>query len=264
MKYRTVYDQLGIKREIPEQVRRIISLVPSQTAYLAWLGCDKEVVGITKFCVNPDDWFRTKTRVGGTKNLKIDIIKNLNPDLIIGNKEENTQHDIEQLNEYPLWLSDVNTFGEALEMMASIGLIVDRKAKTDTLIRQLRQERDEYQTSIGTHRPRIAYLIWRKPYMLAGKNTFIDAMLEEAGYENIVTESRYPEFSIEQIADRQPDYIFLSSEPYPFQDKHKGEWLKYFSEKQVRLTLAEPFSWYGSHLLKAFTYFAELKKNLPR
>src|ERR1700741_3198050 len=102
-------DQTGRKISIPQIPQRIISLVPSQTELLFDLGLDKEVVGITKFCVHPPEWFQTKTRVGGTKQLKIDLIKQLQPDLIIANKEENVKEQIEELEKhFPVWISDVN------------------------------------------------------------------------------------------------------------------------------------------------------------
>lgn len=261
---RFISDQLGKMRKIPEQPKRVISLVPSQTAYLAWLGCDKEVKGITKFCVSPEKWFRSKTRVGGTKNLKHDIIKDLNPDLIIGNKEENSKEDIELLKDYPLWLSDVNNLEDAIDMMRSIGIIMHSEEKAGQAIEKIRSDKAQFLESLGGYRANVVYLIWRDPFMAAGKETFIDKMIEEAGFNNLITETRYPELSIEKIAELNPDYIFLSSEPYPFKEKHKTEWLEYFNEDQLRLVNAEPFSWYGSHLLEAFAYFAELHRELEK
>src|SRR3954467_15419481 len=109
-------DQLGRKilfRQFPP--KRIISLVPSQTELLYDLGLDEEVVGITKFCVHPETWFRNKTRVGGTKQLHIDIIRSLQPDLVIANKEENTKEQIDALaKEFPVWISDIQNIPQAL------------------------------------------------------------------------------------------------------------------------------------------------------
>src|ERR1700733_1866873 len=95
--------------------RRIVSLVPSQTELLYWFGLEQETVGITKFCVHPDSWFHTKTRVGGTKKVNKAIIEKLRPDLIIANKEENLKEQVEALaNDYPVWLTDVTNLDDAL------------------------------------------------------------------------------------------------------------------------------------------------------
>ena len=122
---KSVTDQMQREIKIPNSPQRIISLVPSQTELLFYLGLEKEVVGITKFCVHPREQFKSKTRVGGTKKYHFDRIKKLQPDLIIGNKEENDQTQIEQLaKEYPVWMSDIISFEDALDMIERIGKII--------------------------------------------------------------------------------------------------------------------------------------------
>ena len=99
-------DQLQSEIRLDRVPRRIVSLVPSQTELLYDLGLEDEVVGITKFCIHPNKWFSSKDRIGGTKSINIDQVKSLAPDLIIGNKEENTIEDIERLREIaPVWMS---------------------------------------------------------------------------------------------------------------------------------------------------------------
>lgn len=94
---------LGREVVLQNTAKRIVSLVPSQTELLADLGLDEEVIGITKFCVHPERWFRSKTRVGGTKTVNIEKVRALNPDLILANKEENVQEQIEALaDEFPV------------------------------------------------------------------------------------------------------------------------------------------------------------------
>jgi ABC-type Fe3+-hydroxamate transport system substrate-binding protein len=111
-------DQLGRSIQLAAVPSRIISLVPSQTELLYSLGLDQQVVGITKFCVHPNTWFREKTRVGGTKTIKMDVIQQLQPDLIIANKEENVKEQIEELaRHYPVWTSDINDLSDAFDMM---------------------------------------------------------------------------------------------------------------------------------------------------
>src|SRR5699024_214791 len=163
---------------------------------------------------------------------------------------------------YPLWLSDVNTFNEAMNMMESLGKIMHKTEKAAEIVNSIKKDRKHFLELGINRRPTVAYVIWRNPFMLVGKDTFIDAMLSEAGFENAVRESRYPDMSLEEIQALEPDYIFLSSEPYPFKDKHLTEWLPYFKRSQIRLVNAVPFSWYGSDLMKAFSYFAELHRQI--
>ncbi|MDA9121152.1 helical backbone metal receptor [Flavobacteriales bacterium] len=122
-------DQLGRKVETPLQPQRIISLVPSQTELLFDLELGERVVGITKFCIHPKKWFRTKARIGGTKKLDFEQISALNSDLIIANKEENNKKDIERLaKDFPVWVSDVNNLNYALEMIQLVGGITNTNA----------------------------------------------------------------------------------------------------------------------------------------
>ena len=119
-----IVDMTGRRIHLPPIPQRIISLVPSQTELLYDLGLQDRVVGITKFCVHPNIWFRTKTRVGGTKQLHPKIINDLHPDLIIANKEENDKEQIEALSQkYPVWISDIKSLQDALCMIESIGQI---------------------------------------------------------------------------------------------------------------------------------------------
>src|SRR6185503_8492334 len=127
-------DQLGRTISLENPPRRIISLVPSQTELLHDLGLEEEVVGITKFCIHPTDWFRHKTRVGGTKDIRSDVILNLQPDLIIANKEENQSQQIEELSpHFPVWISDISTLSDALEMIRALGDLTDRSPQADSL-----------------------------------------------------------------------------------------------------------------------------------
>ncbi len=259
-------DQLNRNIEIPAwPPRRIVSLVPSQTELLADLGLDDEVVGITKFCVHPEKWFREKSRVGGTKTLNFEKIKNLNPDLIIGNKEENERVQIEELAEYfPVWLSDVRTLEDAYDMMERAGELVGKTAEAKNLIEKI-------STSFAAHRvpstvnrpPSTVYFIWRKPYMAAGSDTFIDEMLRVAGFENVFShKKRYPEISLDELAKAKPEVILLSSEPYPFAEKHFESFREVCPQAKVQLVDGEMFSWYGSRLLRSAAYFQKLRETL--
>lgn len=259
-----VTDQMGRKVQLPEPPLRIVSLVPSQTELLADLNLDQEVVGITKFCVHPEGWFRTKDRVGGTKKLKIEAIKALAPNLIIGNKEENTAEDIKALEkEYPVWMSDIEDLEDALEMIRTVGLLTDQQPAAEELAGQIQGAFIDLNQYIQRLPPvSAAYLIWRDPYMVAARETFIDCMLQQAGFRNVFgRERRYPEVRLEAIAEREPEVILLSSEPYPFKDKHIAEIQVACPMSDIQLIDGELFSWYGSRLLKSPAYFKALRQH---
>jgi ABC-type Fe3+-hydroxamate transport system substrate-binding protein len=252
-----------LNNEIQYKISRnkIISIVPSQTEFLYDLGLEEEVVGITKFCIYPEHWFRSKTRIGGTKQLKIDVITELNPDLIIGNKEENERSQIEELQEkFPVWLSDIVTFEDALNMMRTIGKLVNREVKANQIVQQIIDKKKNFDLNFTSNkRLKVAYFIWRKPYMVAANDTYINEMLRTFGAENIFeSKVRYPEIELQDLKKYDVDAIFLSSEPYPYKKKHLAEFQAACPNAKVVLVDGEAFSWYGSRMLKAFDYFEVL------
>ena len=134
-------DQMNNKIHLDYYPSRIISLVPSQTELLYTLGLSNRVVGITKFCIHPKKWFRTKNRIGGTKNVDIQKVKNLKPDLIIGNKEENNIKDIQSLDGIaPIWMSDIYTLDDAYSMIKSIGQITGMETLSKQLVIDIKNE----------------------------------------------------------------------------------------------------------------------------
>ncbi len=247
---------------VPEKPLRIISLVPSQTELLFDLGLDDTVVGITKFCIHPDSWFRSKTRVGGTKQVHTDRVDTLQPDLIIANKEENMQPQIEALAaKYPVWISDIHTLPQALDMIAKVGELVNRAQKAQELIQQIS---NGFEPLKPAPKPlRVAYFIWYNPWMSVGHDTFIADMLGRCGWTNVFDHlNRYPEITIDTLKEANPDVILLSSEPFPFKEKHVAELQAVLPAAKIILVDGEMFSWYGSRLLHAADYLQNLVNQL--
>lgn len=248
-----------MKREIRLETtpQRIVSLVPSQTELLYHLGLQERVVGITKFCIYPKDWHKNKVRIGGTKKVDFNAIEVLKPDLIIGNKEENAESDIQQLSKkYNVWMSDIYTLKDAFEMMQSLGKITDKRTVTNLLINTISENFAHLKKANNTKKA--LYFIWQNPFMLAGQNTFIHEMLRKIGIQNAVSAERYPVLEERELKELHPDYVFLSSEPYPFAEKHKTHFQKLFPKSKIVLVDGEFFSWYGSRLKNAPKYFEEL------
>lgn len=255
-------DQLARAIELNQPPKRIVSLVPSQTELLFDLGLNEEVIGITKFCIHPKQWFQSKTRVGGTKQLHPEKIKQLRPDLIIANKEENVQEQIEELaKDFPVWISDVNNLNDALEMINSIGEITGKSTEAKKIIDQITENFSQLPTS----NPKFlsCYLIWKDPYMTIGGDTFISNLLHRAGFENgFASQLRYPSISIEQLQTVNCQLLLLSSEPFPFKQKHVAELQSLLPQTKILLVDGEMFSWYGSRLIKAPQYFRQLQNQL--
>lgn len=241
--------------------KRIISVVPSQTELLFDIGLDEEVIGITKFCIHPNNWFRSKQRIGGTKNLNLKLIEKLNPDLILANKEENEKSQIDYLSEkYPVWTSDIQTFEDALDMIQSIGMLTGKIKESLSICNKIKQHKSS--SELGKLNKKVLYLIWKSPYMAAGVDTFIHEMLSIAGFDNAVTATRYPSLTFEGIQKINPDIVFLSSEPFPFKEKHIYEMQNSLPNAKIKLVDGELFSWYGSRMLKSFVYFRALHEEL--
>ncbi|WP_295667575.1 ABC transporter substrate-binding protein [uncultured Mucilaginibacter sp.] len=249
--------------DFPSAPKRIISIVPSQTELLFYLGLDEEIVGITKFCIYPADKVKSIEKVGGTKQLNIEKIKSLKPDLIIANKEENERSQIEELiNFCPVWISDIYNLADALDMIERVGALTGKGTEAKMLSNQITQQFNRI--TIQQSNLKTAYFIWRKPYMVAGKNTFIDDMLRRCGLINVFEQHRYPEINRERLIEANPDVILLSSEPYPFNEKHMAELKAIVPKAIIRLVDGEMFSWYGSRLLHAGAYFEELLAGIVR
>lgn len=259
-------DQLGRLLQFSKIPTRIVSLVPSQTELLVDLGLRNSIVGLTKFCVHPNGLIKEKTVIGGTKHVHVNRIKALQPDIILCNKEENTEAIVKDMEAIaPVHVSDIKTIDDTLSLIKMYGAMFQIQGKADDLVSQIQQKHDDFLKTLDSDSKapckKVAYFIWKDPWMVVGKDTFIDYLLSECDFENIFKSKngRYPEVGLNQLEDI--DYVFLSSEPFPFADKHIKEIAQYTRAK-IMLVDGEYFSWYGSRLLGAFDYFKKLRQQL--
>ncbi|MCF8238152.1 MAG: helical backbone metal receptor [Saprospiraceae bacterium] len=257
---RVLVDMMGREVTVPAQPRRIVSLVPSQTELLYALGLDEQVVGVTKFCVHPDHARKNAAIIGGTKNIQAERVMALNPDLIIGNKEENDRESIEQMaSNAPVWMSDIHSLADALQMIQDIGALVGRDVRATEICEQIHtrfvQWEDRRPASLGT----ALYLIWANPWMGVASDTFINDMLDKAGFRNVLANySRYPVLDDDLLGQLDPDIVLLSSEPFPFKEQHVDDMVLRFPQARILAADGELFSWYGSRLLQTPDYFYQL------
>jgi len=234
--------------------------VPSLTEFLCDLDLEGNIVGVTKFCVHPTHLRKRKVIVGGTKTLHIDKVKSLRPDLVIANKEENTKEMIEAIEQVcPVFVSDISTLEDSYQTFVKIGKILDRDSQVAEIITRLNQS---LSTPLFSGQ-RVGYLIWKGPYMTIGGDTYISSMLTTLGLTNAYGHiDRYPQVSIVDLQSSSLDYLFLSSEPYPFKQEHRDELARHLPKTQILLVDGEVFSWYGTRLLKIGDYFDRLHSAL--
>lgn len=254
-------DQLNREISFPTfPPQRIISLVPSITELLFDLGLEKSIVGVTKFCVHPEIARKEKIIIGGTKNVHIEKLKSLLPDLIIANKEENEKAQIAELEKkFPVWLSDVEDFASALKMIEQLGDITGAEKRAATMMHEIQAAFSSLESP--TKKLKVTYLIWQNPLMTIGGDTFIQVMLEKVGFENVFrSEKRYPETTFEEILEKGTEVLILSSEPYPFGEKHVPTFQAALPGVKILLADGEMFSWYGSRMAKAANYFKKLQE----
>lgn len=252
-----IQDQLGRKIELKESPKRIISLVPSQTELLVDLGLEKSIVGITHYCVHPVYLKDIKTSVGGTKKVNLRKVKELDPDIILCNKEENTKEMVVELQKIaPVHVSDVATLEDAYSLMQQYGEIFNCTELAFTMVNSIQKKAENLKELVNNStRKKVAYFIWNDPLMVAGNGTFINEMLKLNKFENVFIQDRYPKTSMDELEVKDIDRCLLSSEPFPFKEEHKAKFLKF--AETVQIVDGEYFSWYGSRLLGAMDYFKQ-------
>lgn len=242
-------DQTGRTIQIKKAPQRVVSLVPSQTELLADLGLAERVVGITKFCIEPDTWYRSKTRVGGTKTPDLEKIRSLSPDLILANKEENRQEDILALEkDFPVYVSDVRNLAQACDMIRDIGVLTGTESRAVSMAQSIE---DRFRQFTFSKKTACVYLIWKEPLMAVNRDTFISDMLERSGFINVFGDKpeRYPQVDPAEILQSGAEVILLSSEPFPFTERDKRQLQELCPGKSILFADGKMFSWYGSQLL---------------
>lgn len=258
---RVLTDPTGRTVRTPEAPRRVVSIVPSQTELLFDLGLDEEIVGVTRFCVHPADRVISRPRVGGTKNLDHGLIDSLRPDLVIGNREENTREAVERLERScAVWLSDVVSVRQSLDLVREVGELVGRADAALHLQDRLARALESVPDFGGI---RVAYVIWRRPWRVAAAGTYIDSFLRHCGMSNVFADlRRYPEVTRDDLAARAPDVVLLASEPFPFREEHVAGLGRVLPASRVVLAEGEAFSWYGTRLLLVGACLDELHRAL--
>jgi iron complex transport system substrate-binding protein len=244
---------------------RLISLCPSLTELVFDLGAGHELVGRTKFCVHPAEGVSAVETLGGTKNPKTERIVALAPDLVLMNEEENRVEDALALRAAGLVVhtSMPRTAHETAEMVRSIGGAIGRREPAARIAADIEARAAAVRARAAGRAPvTYAYLIWRKPYMTLNDDTYVGGLLALAGGRNVfgAADERYPEITAEDLARTSPERVLLSSEPFPFAERHADELtqLTGLSRDRFRLVDGELLSWHGSRTVRGIDYAEEV------
>lgn len=251
---KTVSDHLGRILTYTNPPQRIVSLCPAITETLFHLQLENEIVGRTRFCIHPKEQVRHVVNVGGTKEIKLDRIHSLQPDLIIAEKEENTKEIVASLEQdYPVFVFEIQTINDALRMIIDVGKLTDRSKQALQMIKEIESQ---WTRLPNVKQKRAAYVIWKNPYMVVGQHTYIQELLNKLGFINPFTnhQGRYPVVTKAELQEASLDYLLLATEPFPFREKHKEAFLTILPNTKPIIIDGEMF-WYGAKMIEAAAYF---------
>ena len=245
---------------------RIVSLVPSITELLFYLGLGDQVVGRTTFCIHPETRVAGVPRVGGTKKPHMEKLRQLRPSHVIVNVDENRKEDVEAITAFTPHVVVTHPLApdDNLTLYRMMGGIFDRRAQAEQLCGEFQRARDALvKTSASLPPRRVLYLIWRDPWMSVSADTYVANMLRLGGMAVVAARAgdRYPVIAEDEPAWQRADAVLLSSEPYPFREKHLEE-VQAGTGKTVRLVDGELLSWYGSRAIAGVRYARQLGREL--
>ena len=262
----TLTDDLGFRLELKSPPRRIVSLVPSWTETLFAMGLGNEVVGVTKFCVEPADTVASIPKIGGTKNPDLRAIAELKPDFVIANAEENRREDVEKLRD--LGIAVLTTYPKtipgAVESILKLGKALGKESEANAMAREIVRNVSGIEASVGVWSKlpfRVFCPIWKNPWMAFNADTYAHDVLRMLGFNNIFASAgeRYPVATLAEAIDRKPDIVLLPDEPYEFKERDIEELKKLLPvalARRVMIVSGRDLHWYGVHMVKGLPAIA--------
>jgi ABC-type Fe3+-hydroxamate transport system substrate-binding protein len=262
------HDATGAAVVLPAPPQRIVSLIPSITETLFTLGAGPTVAGCTVYCTEPPEGVATRTLVGGQKNPKLDVIRELGADLVIANVEENVREHVETLRGWgiPVYVTYPRTVVEGIRMVSDLGALVGLPERGREMAAALGAALDDLRRArAGRPARRLFYPIWRRPWMTINRDTYVHDMLAECGADNVFSESatRYPEMTLLDVARAAPEVILLPDEPYRFRQAHMADFeahpdIPAVRERRVHLIDGKLATWYGPRIAEALRVLPRL------
>lgn len=248
--------------------RRVVSLVPSVTEILFAIGAGDRVVGCTVYCTEPPDGVATRTRVGGEKNPKLELIRELGADLVIANVEENVREHVETLRGWgiPVHVTYPRTVADGIRLVGELGDLLEAGPRAREIEAALWARYEEACAAAAGRRSRRVFCpIWRKPYMTINGDTYIHDMLRVSGGLNVFAGAtkRYPEVTLDEVAATAAEVILLPDEPYRFRSAHRADFAAYpdlpaVREARIHLVDGKLLSWYGPRIGEALRLLPSL------
>lgn len=256
--------------DVPQPVRRVVSLLPSATETVFALGAGERLVGRTRYCIAPEG-ARAVENIGGTKDPDLARIIALKPELVIANKEENRREDILHLREHGLavHVGQPTTVEESLYWVSTLGMLLQAQDAAEAIVKRgvkqivaLRdrasqlEEANAHRLKPRQHvRPRVVAFIWKDPWMAVGNDTYAGDLIETLGGEHVLKadKGRYPELTVEAVAALRPDVLLFPDEPFPFKAEHLEPWREHLRLPADRLRICDgqDFLWFGARTPEA-------------
>ncbi len=259
----TLADAWGRLLTVRQRPERIVSLVPSLTEALFAFGLEREIVGVTRFCVEPPQGVAGKTKVGGTKALDVAKIRALKPDLVLASAEENSPGDVAQLIDHgcPLFVTLATSVESAIDLLRQLAAITGTTAAARPIIQGAKEALAFVQAAgAGRERVRVFCPIWRDPYMTCGRATYTDDVITVCGGRNVFGErrERYPRLELAEMTALDPQVILLPSEPYRFTKRHKADFRALAEVTAVKnghifLIDGRMLTWYGPRIARSLS-----------
>jgi ABC-type Fe3+-hydroxamate transport system substrate-binding protein len=262
-----VEDDVGREVELACEARRIVSLVPSLTEALFTLGCGEAVVGVTRYCTEPAGIVERLKRVGGTKNPDLARIRELQPDLVLVNVEENRRKDFEGLERAGLtvFVAFPHRARDVGGLLRRLGRLTGTEPRAAALAGELEGTLDELANADPPQPVRVFCPIWKNPWMSFNRETYAHDMLALAGGINVCADrgERYCTVVLSDIAAVQPDVILLPDEPYVFTPKILPDLQPLqdtpaWRANRIHFIDGKQLSWYGPRTAPALRHLRAL------
>lgn len=251
-------DALGHTFEFSAPPKRVVSLVPSLTEVLFDLGAGASVAGVTSFCIHPPQARETAAVVGGTKNPKVDVIRQLAPDLVYMNLEENLKRHAEAIREFaPVFVTEPKKVADVESLILQLARIHAREREGDAIVSRLAAALEEVRRK--ARRFTFAVAIWKNPWMWCGGDTYVSNLVAEAGGLNVFAgQTRYPTLQAEDVVrEHRPEVIFLPDEPYLFTDDDAADLRAKTGARVVGPFAGDLFTWHGTRTVEGLAFLRD-------
>jgi ABC-type Fe3+-hydroxamate transport system substrate-binding protein len=287
----TRYDSEAVILAFDRPPARVVSLVPSMTETLFDMATGDVLVGVTDFCKPPEEAEARLTRVGGSKSPDLDVVRELQPDLVIANQEETNKQAVEAIEQDGLavWLTFPRSTLDALDLLWTVVKLFrlgEQAPSVETLARTLdwTEKATTGRLSIPTFVP-----IWQDEkdpvgpwFMTFNYQTYAHDVLAKCGGMNVFAgrerrypleadlgiaeaedagdrDTRYPRVTIEEVLEAEPEIILLPSEPFEFEADHQAQIADWLADtpavkaERVHMVDGSLLTWHGTRLAKALS-----------